>query len=124
MGSTQPTTRPGTSLGSASTASKTSRTMLPKENKSTASSNLDYGIEKVPTPQVNKTTGLKRPTTAFTQRPTAAQTASVGSSSSKASATPSIQGVVKAKALASGIRKPSEMKSSLVDKPKEEIEEH
>ena len=90
-----------------------------------ASSTLETNTEKSSaTPQVNKTaTGLKRPTTALTQRPTAAQTVSVGSSSSKPSA-PSITGVVKAKALASGLRKPTEAKNSFVEpaKEKEEIE--
>lgn len=64
---------------------------------------------------------MKRPTTALTQRPTTAQTASVGSSSSKPSA-PSIAGVVKAKAIASQLRRPTEKKSSFIEPAKEKEE--
>lgn len=64
---------------------------------------------------------MKRPTTALTQRPTAAQTASVGSSSAKTPA-PSIAGVAKAKALASGLRKPADLKGSMVESEKDEKE--
>lgn len=131
-------------MGNSSTASKASRANLinnkssrpvsPKKQNGMMST-LEDGIKKEVaetqrTPMANKT-GIKRPTTAMntgiSARPQTAQahTVSVGSSSSKMGTAPSLSAIAKAKDVASRLRKPSEMKNSVVEKKDEvnEIEE-